>query len=136
MKQPCSPWWPRRWPAGLNALPDRATQLRDVVDRLVTAEQWKPGDPNIVIVADTGYDITRLAHVLADLPVELVGRLRCDRVLRLPKPSCFAVFVDHVPAAAQAARTARVSCGVACSGHGLRNLAAMMTRRSLTAMSS
>jgi hypothetical protein len=63
-----------------------ATQLRDVVDRLVTAEQWKPGDPNIVIVADTGYDITRLAHVLADLPVELVGRLRCDRVLRLPKP--------------------------------------------------
>ena len=64
-----------------------ATQLRDVVDRLVTAGQWKPGDPNIVIVADTGYDITRLAHVLADLPVELVGRLRCDRVLRLPKPA-------------------------------------------------
>jgi hypothetical protein len=63
-----------------------ATQLRDVVDRLVTAGQWKPGDPNIVIVADTGYDITRLAYVLADLPVELVGRLRSDRVLRLPKP--------------------------------------------------
>ena len=63
-----------------------ATQLRDVVDRLITAGQWKPGDPNIVIVADTGYDITRLAHVLADLPVELVGRLRSDRVLRLPKP--------------------------------------------------
>jgi hypothetical protein len=50
--------------------------------------------------------------------------------------SCFAVFVDHVPAAAQAARTARVSCGVACSGHGSRNLAAMMTRRSLMVMSS
>ena len=48
----------------------------------------------------------------------------------------FRSFVDQVPAAAQAARTARVSCGVACSGHGLRNLAAMMTRRSLTAMSS
>jgi hypothetical protein len=63
-----------------------ATQLRDVVDRLITAGHWKPGDPNMVIVADTGYDITRLAHLLADLPVELVGRLRCDRVLRLPKP--------------------------------------------------
>src|SRR4051794_40469279 len=50
--------------------------------------------------------------------------------------SCFAVFVDQVPAAAQAARTARVSCGVACSGHGPRNLAAMMTRRSLMVMSS
>ena len=63
-----------------------ATQLRDVVDRLIVAGQWQAGDPNIVIVADTGYDITRLAHVLADLPVELVGRLRSDRVLRLPKP--------------------------------------------------
>ena len=30
--------------------------------------------------------------------------------------SWFAVFVDHVQATAQAARTARVSCGVACSG--------------------
>jgi hypothetical protein len=58
--------------------------------------------------------------------------LRSDR----GSPSCFAVLVDHVPAAAQAARTARVSCGVTCSGHGLRNLAAMMTRRSLMAMSS
>jgi DDE superfamily endonuclease len=63
-----------------------ATQLRSVVDRLITAGQWTPGDPNIVIVADSGYDITRLAYLLADLPVELVGRLRCDRVLRLPKP--------------------------------------------------
>ena len=63
-----------------------AAQLRDVVDRLIAAGHWRPGDPNIVIVADTGYDITRLAHVLADLPVELVGRLRSDRVLRPPKP--------------------------------------------------
>jgi len=63
-----------------------ANQLRAVIDRLVTAGQWKPGDPQILIVADSGYDITRLAHVLADLPVELVGRLRSDRVLRLPKP--------------------------------------------------
>ena len=42
--------------------------------------------PDILVVADAGYDITRLAYVLADLPVELVGRLRSDRVLRLPKP--------------------------------------------------
>ena len=56
------------------------------IDRLITAGQWQPGDPDIVIVADAGYDVTRLAYVLADLPVELVGRLRSDRVLRLPKP--------------------------------------------------
>lgn len=30
---------------------------------------------------DAGYDVTRLAYVLADLPVELVGRLRSDRVM-------------------------------------------------------
>jgi DDE superfamily endonuclease len=64
-----------------------ATQLRDVVDRLITAGHWQPGDPDIVIVADSGYDIPRLAYLLADLPVELVGRLRSDRVLRLPKPA-------------------------------------------------
>jgi hypothetical protein len=29
-----------------------------------------------LIVTDAGYDVTRLAYVLADLPVELVGRIR------------------------------------------------------------
>jgi hypothetical protein len=63
-----------------------AVQLRGVIDRLVAAGHWQPGGPDIVIVADTGYDITRLAYELADLPVQLVARLRSDRVLRLPKP--------------------------------------------------
>jgi hypothetical protein len=63
-----------------------AAQLRAVVDRLITAGQWKAGDPEILIVADAGYDITRLAWLLADLPVILLGRLRSDRVLRLPAP--------------------------------------------------
>ncbi|TCO65397.1 DDE superfamily endonuclease [Actinocrispum wychmicini] len=35
---------------------------------------------------DAGYDVTRLASVLADLPVKVLGRIRSDRVLRLPKP--------------------------------------------------
>jgi hypothetical protein len=60
-------------------------QLREVVDRLAAAGQWRPGDLPILIVADAGYDITRLAHVLADLPVELLGRIRSDRVLRGPR---------------------------------------------------
>ncbi|MFJ8142759.1 transposase [Streptomyces sp. NPDC096013] len=58
-----------------------AAQLREVFNRLVHARQWKPGDADILIVMDAGYDVTRLAHVLADLPVELVGRLRSDRVM-------------------------------------------------------
>lgn len=53
-----------------------AGQLRDVVGRLVRAGQWRPGDADILVVVDAGYDVTRLAYVLADLPVELVGRLR------------------------------------------------------------
>ena len=77
-----------------------ATQLRDVVDRLVAAGHWKPGDPNIVIVADTGYDITRLAHVLADLPVELVGRLR-SRPGAAPAEAATAARDDRAPAQAR-----------------------------------
>jgi hypothetical protein len=63
-----------------------ADQLRAVVDRLISAGHWQPGDPDILIVMDAGYDVTRLAFVLADLSVELLGRIRSDRVLRLPKP--------------------------------------------------
>jgi hypothetical protein len=63
-----------------------ADQLRQTVDRLIAAGQWRQGDPDILIVADTGYDTTRLAFVLADLPVLLIGRIRADRVLRLPTP--------------------------------------------------
>jgi hypothetical protein len=63
-----------------------ATQLRDVLVRLITAEQWQPGDPDILIVLDAGYDAPRIAHLLADLPVEILGRMRSDRVLRRPAP--------------------------------------------------
>jgi hypothetical protein len=63
-----------------------ADQLRTVVERLITAGHWCDGDPDILIVADAGYGITRLAFALADLPVELLGRIRSDRVLRRPKP--------------------------------------------------
>jgi hypothetical protein len=63
-----------------------AAQLRAVVGRLIAAGHWRDGEPAMLIVADAGYDITRLAFVLADLPVELLGRIRSDRVLRGPKP--------------------------------------------------
>ncbi|MEU3568796.1 NF041680 family putative transposase [Kitasatospora sp. NPDC036755] len=61
-----------------------AGQLRAVVERLIGARQWKAGDRDVLVVMDAGYDVMRLAHLLRDLPVELVGRLRSDRVLRLP----------------------------------------------------
>ena len=61
-----------------------AAQLREVVERLITAGHWNEGDPDIWIVADSGYDLPRLAFVLDDLPVVVAGRVRSDRVFRFP----------------------------------------------------
>src|SRR6266851_7629448 len=63
-----------------------AAQVRDVVARLIEAGHWREGDPGILVVFDAGYDVTRLAYLLADLPAELLGRLRSDRVMQLPAP--------------------------------------------------
>jgi hypothetical protein len=63
-----------------------AAQVRDVVTRLAGAGHWREGDPAILVIFDAGYDVTRLAFLLADLPVQLLGRLRSDRVMQLPAP--------------------------------------------------
>src|SRR3984957_14913728 len=83
------------WTAVLDAIrlgPDddetevTAAQVREVVARLVAAGHWREGDLPILVVFDAGYDVTRLAWLLADLPVDLLGRLRSDRVMQLPAP--------------------------------------------------
>jgi hypothetical protein len=63
-----------------------AAQVRDVVTRLIEAGRWREGDPRILVIFDADYDVPRLAFLLADLPVEVLGRLRSDRVMRLPAP--------------------------------------------------
>jgi hypothetical protein len=63
-----------------------AAQVRDVVTRLIAAGHWRAGDPHILVIFDAGYDPMRLAYRLADLPVEILGRLRSDRVLHFPEP--------------------------------------------------
>ena len=50
-----------------------AAQLREVVARLIAAGHWNDGDPDIIVVLDAGYDLTRLAWLLADLPLEIPG---------------------------------------------------------------
>jgi DDE superfamily endonuclease len=57
-----------------------AAQLREVTGRLMEAGHWKDGDPDIIIALDAGYNVTRLAWLLADLPVLLAARVRSDRV--------------------------------------------------------
>jgi hypothetical protein len=64
-----------------------AAQLREAVRRLAGAGAWQEGDPDIIVVLDAGYDVIRLAWLLADLPVVLCARLRSDRVFyRVPPP--------------------------------------------------
>ncbi|MEU4843331.1 NF041680 family putative transposase [Nocardia testacea] len=84
------------WTAPLDAVrlapgDDAATvtagQLRTVIGNLIEAGRWCPGDPDIWIVADAGYDAPRLAFLLADLPVAVLARMRSDRVLRRRAPA-------------------------------------------------
>ena len=63
-----------------------AAQVRDVIARLIAAGHWYEGDPPILVIFDAGYDVTRLSFLLGDLPAELLGRLRSDRVMQLPAP--------------------------------------------------
>uniref|UniRef100_UPI00404026BB NF041680 family putative transposase n=1 Tax=Streptomyces sp. DSM 41540 TaxID=3448657 RepID=UPI00404026BB len=84
------------WTAPLDALrlapgDDAATvtarQMRELVERLITAGQWPDGDPEILVVVDAGYDVPCLAFLLQDLPVQVLGRMRSDGVLRRAVPS-------------------------------------------------
>ena len=77
----------RRLAPGDDTATVTAGQLREVIERLITAGQWQPGDPHMWIVADAGYDGPRLAFLLADLPVRLLVRMRGDRVLRRRAPA-------------------------------------------------
>jgi hypothetical protein len=54
---------------------------------MVTRASWSSSTP--------GYDVTRLAFLLADLPVELLGRLRSDRVMQLPGAAAPGELLHH-----------------------------------------
>ena len=54
--------------------------------RVIDAGHWHDGDPGILVVFDSGYDLTRLAWLLRDLPAEVAGWLRSDRVMYFPAP--------------------------------------------------
>lgn len=50
-----------------------AAQVRDVITRPIAAGHWREGDPPVLVIFDAGYDLTRLAFLLADLPVQCWG---------------------------------------------------------------
>ncbi len=47
--------------------------MRELIERLIAAGQWKDTGPEILIVVDTGYEVPRLAFLLKDLPVRVLG---------------------------------------------------------------
>jgi len=63
-----------------------AAQVRRVVEGLIDMGRWHVGDSDILVVFDAGYDALRRAHLLKGLPVEDLGRMRTDRVMRKPVP--------------------------------------------------
>ena len=81
------------WTAVLDAIRPGPTDDATTVTPPSCARSWtgcvRPGTggagyPDIWIVLDSGYDVARLTFLLADLPVQLIGRLRSDRVLARP----------------------------------------------------
>ena len=73
-----------------------ATQLRHVIEGIISAGHWHAGDAPIVVLFDAGYNIARISWLLTDLPIEVIGRLRSDRVL------CF--DPDNTPGTGRPAR--------------------------------
>jgi hypothetical protein len=66
-----------------------AAQVRDVITRLIEAGHWREGDPAILVVSGAGYDVTRLSFLLADLPAQVLGRLRSDHLIEdKRRPPC------------------------------------------------
>ena len=96
-----------------------AAQIREVAGRIVAAGHWRDGDPDILVVFDAGYDLTRLAWLLRDLPVEVLGRLRSDRVMYFPPAP--AARHQRPPAAARGRAQARRPAVLARPGGGHRH---------------
>ena len=69
---------------GQDATEVTAAQIREVFGRLRAAGQWAEADPPVLVVLDAGYDVIRLAFLLQDLPLRLLGRVRADRVFYAP----------------------------------------------------
>ena len=63
-----------------------AVQVREVIGRIIAAGHWRDGDPDIMVIFDAGYEPARLAWLLRDLPVQVLGRLGSNRVLRQAPP--------------------------------------------------
>ena len=90
-----------RLPPAADVTTITCAQIRQLVGRLTDAGQWQTGDRDILIVLDAGYEAPRIAWLLRDLPVEILGRMRSDRVLRrATRPASISHWVVGRPSTA------------------------------------
>ncbi|GGN22321.1 hypothetical protein GCM10011578_054010 [Streptomyces fuscichromogenes] len=61
-----------------------AAQVRRVVTDLIDQGPSEAGTDDILVVCDAGYDAPSMDHFLECLPIEILGRMRSDRVMRRP----------------------------------------------------
>jgi hypothetical protein len=55
-------------------------QITGLLAGLAATGKWKPGDPPPLVLLDAGYPATDVSHALAGQPVQVLVRLRSDRV--------------------------------------------------------
>ena len=65
---------------------DKVSTKRGLLRESDRGSRIRTGDPQILVVLDVGYDTPRLAHLLSDLPVPILGQMRSDRMRRRPAP--------------------------------------------------
>ncbi len=82
---------------------------------MLAAGRWREGDPEILAVLDAGSDAPRIHHLLAGLPVQILGRLRSDRVMRRTAPTR-AEFALANPAGGRPGRVEQADPGPGAAG--------------------
>src|SRR5205085_1430850 len=75
-----------------------AAQLREVTGRIIAAGQWHEGDPDILVVLDSGYDLARMAWGRMHQRLEHRGAWE-DHEGGLPviEGTLIRLQVDHLP---------------------------------------
>ena len=61
-------------------------QVSDLLGDLAATGKWKPGDPPPLVLPDAGYPATSISWALAGQPVQVLVRLRSDRVFHGDPP--------------------------------------------------
>jgi hypothetical protein len=74
----------RRLRPGEDHVDATVAQVTDLLGDLAATGRRRPGDPPPLVMLDAGYPATDLSHALAGLPVQLLVRLRSDRVFYAP----------------------------------------------------